>query len=316
MSPEEIMAQASARERDPPRRRRRRWLIWGSILLIVVIIVVVAVVLTQNGDPEREQMMGQIKSALDKEGVPANDLNNAGHYQGKAFNWLYEQNANINSMDRTQALQRFALACLYFSSNGISTLYTPSPPSWKSETNWLTDLNECQWKGVQCTDRMKVDGIALESNHLTGKIPAELVLLRDHLVTLDFTTNLLYMEEADFYFLEKLPKLTTILMDDNYISSDNGIPSFMGHCTQLEMLRLSYNLIGGKLDATMFRKLSKLTHLEVESNFLTGGIPTAIGELSNLVYMYMRRNSLKFNLNWLKSGKMANLCKCSIDGSL
>jgi Leucine-rich repeat (LRR) protein len=41
--------------------------------------------------------------------------------------------------------------------------------------------------------------------------------------------------------------------------------------------------------------------------------------MTNLVYLYMRRNDLKFNLNFLKSGKLKDLCKyclCEITSKL
>ena len=38
-------------------------------------------------------------------------------------------------------------------------------------------------------------------------------------------------------------------------------------------------------------------------------MPSIIGEMSNLVYMYMRRNEMSFNLDFLKTGKLTKLCK-------
>jgi Leucine-rich repeat (LRR) protein len=93
--------------------------------------------------------------------------------------------------------------------------------------------------------------------------------------------------------------------------TEDGLPSSFENCTELQFLRLSYNLMGGQLQEYMFQKLTKLTHLEIESNFFTGTMPYSIGQLQDLVYLYMRRNSMKYNLNFLKPGQMKNLCKCN-----
>lgn len=55
--------------------------------------------------------------------------------------------------------------------------------------------------------------------------------------------------------------LETLLLDDNYILTEDGLPTSMGECTSLEKLRLSYNLMGGELSDDFFCKLTQLTHL-------------------------------------------------------
>eukprot|EP00545_Synedropsis_sp_CCMP1620_P007559 CAMPEP_0119003380 /NCGR_PEP_ID=MMETSP1176-20130426/527_1 /TAXON_ID=265551 /ORGANISM="Synedropsis recta cf, Strain CCMP1620" /LENGTH=426 /DNA_ID=CAMNT_0006954979 /DNA_START=169 /DNA_END=1449 /DNA_ORIENTATION=+ len=312
------MSQASSSHGPNGGMSRRKRYIWiGGIvvvLLLIIIIPIAVVVPKKNAEAaEKDEMLAMISSTLEREGVDSSGLGNSNHHQGKAFNWIFESS---DGMERSQILQRYALAAFYYATNGVETKYTPvNPPAWVSSVNWLSDQHECEWQGVQCSSRMKVNGISMEKNQLTGAIPGDLVLLRDHLETLDFTSNLLYMLAPQFSVLEKMEKLETILMNDNYISTTDGIPSSIGSCSALTKLRLSYNLIGGSLDAQMFRGLSKLTHLEVESNFLTGNIPNAIGNLENLVYLYMRRNSMKFNLNFVKTGKLKNLFALWLDAN-
>jgi hypothetical protein len=74
------------------------------------------------------------------------------------------------------------------------------------------------------------------------------------------------------------------------------------------MLRLSYNLLGGSLTDNMVRSWPKLTHLEIESNYLEGKLPTALGSMQQLVYLYVRRNAFSGSLDFLKVGQMSNLC--------
>jgi hypothetical protein len=309
MSAEEIMSQASSSHGPSGGRSRRKYYyIAAAVVLLLVIIIPVAVVVPQKNAEKKEkaEMRDMISSVLTREGINADGLTNSGSYQGKAFNWVYENSGD--DMERSQVLQRYALASFYYATFKVQTLYTPNPPEWKSSTNWLSDTHECEWQGVQCSSRMRVDGIVLEENHLTGAVPGDLVLLREHLITLDVTTNLLYMESSHFRFFEKMDTLETILMDDNYLSTTDGLPSYLGSVSALKKLRLSYNLIAGPLDDDMFKSLSKLTHLEIESNFLTGSIPASIGDLGDLIYLYMRRNSMYFNLDFVKAGNLKSLC--------
>ena len=100
-------------------------------------------------------------------------------------------------------------------------------------------------------------------------------------------------------------------MDDNFLVSDDGLPWQFKKLGKLQKMRLSYNLLAGELESNqpVLDYLTQLTHLEIESNFLTGTIPQAIASMTNLVYLYMRRNDLSFNLDFLKQGKLTDLCK-------
>ena len=311
MSPEEIMSQASSP--GPTRAsRRKKIIIYGSIVAVLLIVIITVSVVVPKNNQENAQISALrtfISDALVKENVDASGLYDGNTPQGKAFNWLYFSNPGLSSMDRSQVLQRYALAAFYYSTYQVATIYTPNPPIWTSSVNWLSPESACTWEGIQCNSRNRVNGISLEAHSLTGKIPADMVLLKEHLATLDLTTNFLYMEPADYQFFSSLTPLQTLLLDDNYLLTDGGLPSELGACTNLLWIRMSYNLLVGELSNDLFKKLTKLTHLEVESNFLTGTMPSAIGHLTDLVYLYMRRNSMVYNLDFIKTNKMKNLCK-------
>jgi Leucine-rich repeat (LRR) protein len=55
-------------------------------------------------------------------------------------------------------------------------------------------------------------------------------------------------------------------------------------------------------------------HVEIESNFLTGTIPH-LGALQNLVYLYLRRNTLSSNLDFIKTSNHKNLASIWLDGN-
>lgn len=57
-----------------------------------------------------------------------------------------------------------------------------------------------------------------------------------------------------------------------------------------------------------------LAHLECESNYLNGA-PHFLGEMSNLVYIYLRNNNIYGHLNFLKTGKLTNLFELWLDNN-
>jgi len=320
---------------DGSNRQRNRWLVLGGILVLVALVIVPVYLTTSGGktssnsspsssgsssgsggssnsqegigdDPGEEidtnsqphpEIYEEIFSVSEQHGIDTTPLTFSNTPQYNAYRWLVEQNANLDQYDHSTRMQRYALATLFYSTNAVKTVYTLlDPPVWKNTDGWLTDLNECeQWKGVFCTSRGQVYQISLENNGLTGALPPELILL-PQLEILDFTTNLLFMEGPQMEFMGKLTNLKTLLLDDNYITTNHGLPDMMQHLTNLEKVRLSYNLLDGTLNPDTLQALTRLTHLEVESNFLQGSIPKELGQMSALVYLYMRRNALEVNL--------------------
>ncbi|KAG7346571.1 leucine rich repeat LRR-containing protein [Nitzschia inconspicua] len=235
--------------------------------------------------------------------------------QRKALAWM-ATDVNVNSEAHTEKLQRYVLAVLFYSTNMVANDHVETPRAWLNADRWMTTAHSCDWTGIVCNKDKVIVSIDLERNRLTGRLPLELEIIGTFLESLDFTSNAIAMSGSDFNVFRKLPALKTLLMDDNYLYHDQGLPQQMHHLTNLEKLRLSYNLFEGRLgvgENPVIGSMTKLTHLEIESNFLTGTMPTAIGNLDQLVYLYMRRNNMNFNLNFLKSGKMANLFAMWLD---
>jgi hypothetical protein len=87
--------------------------------------------------------------------------------QNKALIWL-SNNTDLNSYSNATKIQRYALATLFYSTNGNS---------WYSKANWRSNRAECEWDAVSCDDNGSVDTLSLESNNLIGTIPNELALL-------------------------------------------------------------------------------------------------------------------------------------------
>jgi len=312
--------------------KRRRRLIYGGIFVVVlVVVVVIIVVLTAgggggsdapstggggNGAQSSIDLQDRIHAVLD-----AGDADSAAaasvawqdpnSYQSKALSWLVSDFEGNNYLE-AQLLQRYSLACLYYATYSIVTLYSETPTPWKVTTNWLSSKNECEWHGIECT-YSRVTGISLIDNGLTGKLPMELVLMKTTLNSIDFSVNTLYMTGNELDVFGRLTKLHTIIMDDNYLLTTDGLPSSLQKCTDLEKINLSYNLLEGPMQQNVLSSWSKLTHMEIESNYLDGSFPSALGSLRQLVYLYMRRNNFQSNLDFVKVGNMANIFSVWLD---
>lgn len=257
-------------------------------------------------------LLSKLLSVYTRKSLDASVLDNdSGNTpQKKAFYWLASQDG-VMSMDHTQVMQRYTLATLYYSTNAVSTPYTENPRPWVNAHLWLSNAHACEWDGVVCNEKDHIEEINLERNNLTGKLPMELAIVASTLQTLDLTSNQIYMADDMYAVFEHLTELHTLLLDDNYLLYENGLPPQFKHMEKLKKMRLSYNLFSGELetDHKVLANLARLTHLEIESNFLSGSLPSVIGEMTNLVYIYMRRNDLSFNLDFLKGGKLTDLCK-------
>lgn len=98
-------------------------------------------------------------------------LTTEGSPQNKAFHWLLN-NTNLDSYSNERKIQRYALATLYYSTNG---------DFWNHDDNWLTNGYECDWHsgatGSKCSSDHVMLTLHLGRNNLVGSIPDELILL-------------------------------------------------------------------------------------------------------------------------------------------
>lgn len=205
-------------------------------------------------------------------------------------------------LSQPRRIQRYVLAVLYYSTflkehEDYNTANGDTVVGWTSSLNWANhDKNECDWEGITCENEAVV-GILLREHNLSGMLPYELAFLSTSLTTIDLTSNFIYMDGDDGISpLQHLDRVETLLLEDNFIESDNGLPYGMEEMTSLKKFSLSYNLLAGQLDGATLAKLSKLTHLEIESNFLTGDLPAEVYGLQDLLYIYLRANWMEFDI--------------------
>mmetsp|Transcript_4594 Transcript_4594/g.8226 ORF Transcript_4594/g.8226 Transcript_4594/m.8226 type:complete len:345 (+) Transcript_4594:229-1263(+) len=143
---------------------------------------------------------------VDHLNLDGSEFANSKSYQSRALDVLIENGVAAedgpNTPNGRQKLaQRYALLCLYYSTNGVRTSVTDAqfgygtcpkwhnsniPAPWKFQ--WEDD--ECDWSGVVCDERGLVKRIELANHLMTGFLPMELGLLgQGPIEVLDFSDN-------------------------------------------------------------------------------------------------------------------------------
>ena len=79
----------------------------------------------------------------------------------------------------------------------------------------------------------------------------------------------------------------------------SGIPEGIGHLTDLTELDLSYTLMFGPLDGTIFANLTRLAALELGGNSYYSPIPDEIASLPNLQRLYAENTHLTGNISFI-----------------
>ena len=157
-----------------------------------------------------------------------------------------------------EAEDRAALIALYRSTDG---------DNWSDNTNWLSDARLGEWYGVTTNAYGNVKELYLESNQLSGKIPAELGSLAK-LELLNLYHNQLNGEIP--VELGNLAELKHLNIDNNQLNGE--IPVELGNLSRLESLYLADNQLTGQVPSEL-SNLSRLESFSFDGNQLTGQIP-------------------------------------------
>ena len=152
-----------------------------------------------------------------------------------------------------EAEDRAALIALYRSTDG---------DNWSDNTNWLSDARLGEWYGVITNAYGNVKELYLESNQLSGKIPAE---------------------------LGSLAKLELLNLYHNQLNG--GIPAELGNLAELKHLNIDNNQLNGEIPAEL-GNLSQLESLYLADNQLTGQVPSELSNLSRLESFSLDGNQL------------------------
>ncbi|CAN8268314.1 unnamed protein product [Cochlearia groenlandica] len=129
----------------------------------------------------------------------------------------------------------------------------------------------------------KLQQLNIGSNYFTGSIPTTLTNISS-LEKLAFGNNNFIGSIPPSF--GKLRNLQWLLLHTNsfgsYSSGDLEFLVALSNCTQLEMLQVSWNRLGGDLPASVSNLSTNLYDLNLGKNFITGNIPHDIGNLISL----------------------------------
>ena len=210
-------------------------------------------------------------------------LNDTLSPQHKAYIWL-RKNYFLAEYSEQQRLQRYAMATLYYATNG---------DQWLLNDLWLSDRSECTWFGKtgarrQCNKEGGMVHLELDLNNLGGSLPAELGLLSSTLNTITLqggpSSYLQGTLPAEFGYLTHLEILG---LRNNDLSGT--IPSEIGTCRSLREIDLSRSGFEGQLPSEI-GNFAELTLFDISLNYLSGNLPTELGRLEKCRKMFFESN--------------------------
>jgi len=226
--------------------------------------------------------------------------------QSKAVTWIESRSDVHDPMPNERLFQRFALASIYYSTQG---------QTWPRNDFWLTNEHECEWfsTGVQPCSGDDFVNLELVDNGLQGVIPDEIVLLSmlqrldvginslsglflespmDTLLELRLTENLFY-GTLPMTGLLLLPRLE--VLDISFNAFSDSFPSQIVRMPSLQVFDCTDNDLTGQLP-TGIANLTSLEELICSDNPLSGSIPTQIGRVKSLKTLQLLQNGLSGSL--------------------
>lgn len=239
------------------------------------------------------------------------EFDDASSYQSKALEWVLTQDISLTdfpNMDQEeQTMQLYALACLFYATYATQSDWTDhhfgndvALPGWLDSKGWVKDASEvCDWYGLTCDAKGRVVKIELDTNGLTGSIPAEITYLKDSLQYIDLFNNIVHnKDDAGNAWLGELTNLKYLYFGQTSFQYD-GIPTEIGLLTNLVELDCSYTLYFGKLEGQTFSKLSNLNYLVIDGNSFNSTLPQELINLPNLEYLYAGNSFVEGNLDFV-----------------
>ena len=202
--------------------------------------------------------------------------------QSKALAWL-ANNTNVDQYNEIRLTQRYALATLYYATNG---------DHWSSNEGWLSDSDECTWSTddpFNCNGQLMAY-LVLYERSLLGTIPPEIGLL-SLLVEIDLDTNRIQGSIPTTIAL--LQNLEGLWLFGNSLSGT--LPTEISTMTQLSTLDLDTNSLSSSIPAT-YSQLTNLVELWLGTNQLVGTFPEWISGLTSLRDLYLSENNIQGRL--------------------
>ncbi|GAX22625.1 hypothetical protein FisN_17Hh006 [Fistulifera solaris] len=209
-------------------------------------------------------------------------LRNASTPQYAAYTWLSGDESLPNYSD-DRLIQRYALATIYFSTDG---------DGWARKTGWLGDGYECKWymrSSIGSCDLVgRIVSLNLDFNDIGGTIPPEIGLLA-HLKQLDLgggpgrqLSGSLPKEVGQLKMLKRL------VLTGNRLTGT--IPTEIGSLLDVEEIRINGNLLRGTVP-TEISNLRNVRIIDLSDNKLTGSIASSVRNLTGLQSLLLDNNT-------------------------
>eukprot|EP00542_Grammatophora_oceanica_P009545 CAMPEP_0194029886 /NCGR_PEP_ID=MMETSP0009_2-20130614/3520_1 /TAXON_ID=210454 /ORGANISM="Grammatophora oceanica, Strain CCMP 410" /LENGTH=568 /DNA_ID=CAMNT_0038669697 /DNA_START=87 /DNA_END=1793 /DNA_ORIENTATION=- len=136
---------------------------------------------------------------------------------------------------------------------------------WIISDNWMSSKSICMWFGINCRNgEQHADAIVLRHNGLIGIIPES---------------------------ISAAPSLREIVLHDNEVGDE--IPETLWRMDTLEILDLGNNLLTGSISDQISRLKDSLIKLDIKSNYLTGELPSELGECTSLHELKLEDNDFE-----------------------
>lgn len=159
---------------------------------------------------------------------------------------------------------------------------------WKVDTNWLSlDTTVCDWYGITCSNGL-VSSINLRNNGLSGTPPQELFSMSE-LRTVNLELNPVSFSFQGISAATNLQVLN--LAHTNLSASALEEMQELGSLSNLSVLSIDSNVLSGTIPTAIFG-LTALQELNIGHNGFTGTLDTRIGQLSQLKRLYLGGNQL------------------------
>ncbi|KAG1366500.1 receptor kinase-like protein Xa21 [Cocos nucifera] len=153
-------------------------------------------------------------------------------------------------------------------------------------SSWTPNISFCAWTGISCSHRrQRVTALILNNMSLQGTISPHLANL-SFLSHLDLHNNSLSGPIPDT--LGRLPRLRWLSLQRNQLSGP--IPPTIFNMSLLNTINLFHNNLSGSLPKNHSFFLSQLRLFVVESNQLSGTIPSSLGRCLDLQFLSLSTN--------------------------
>jgi hypothetical protein len=241
---------------------KKRFMVFGGLAVLLIVILAIAIPVSRNNnsspsseagppqggspsdapgpspsptgdeeagaDPRSRQGINEMLSSISADGGTA--LNTKNSAQDLALTWLMN-NTYLEDYSDAKLIQRYALATLYYATNGAR---------WKDKWGWLSDADECkpdgwfQSKGALeeslCNENGNLIQLKLFFNRMDGMLPEELGLLSESLgASIVVTCSIV----PECHGVVSLPLFFTEVLDLSSNNLQGPIPNAIGEMTLL-----------------------------------------------------------------------------------